>query len=479
MREEADESGALDGVYSSVFAETGERPSSRKAIGRVLNADSCVEAQILRGTKPGAVPSPRSRVMHHAVYNSRIAGMLTLLSSPLVRSLLPVLVMLLNVMAYAQNWAGAEEQLAGKIVSTTGPRTMAVEVSNRSSLSTASADEIRRRLLTGLAALGARFVNAEQAAATVHISLSEDLESYVWIAEIRQGSNDRSVVMVSLLRSGIQPIEPEATAMVLHKTPLWWQRERILDLAVVESNPTHMIVLDSNGVVSYRLQDNRWQPEQSLTVTHSRPWPRDLRGRLMLRKDHFFDAYLPGVFCRSTAGTPLAMTCYDGDTWPVGTDRFSLNASFTASRNFFSGVLSPGVGKQTTTPAFYSAAVLPRDQYTLWLFAAVDGQVHLLDSITDRAVGKLGWGSSIAAVRSGCGSGWQVLATGMGDGPSDAVRAFEVRDHEPIAASPRLELNGSITALWTESGEASVLSVVRNSEASRYEVYRLTLTCGR
>ena len=82
--------------------------------------------------------------MHHAVYNSRIAGMLTLLSSPLVRSLLPVLVMLLNVMAYAQNWAGAEEQLAGKIVSTTGPRTMAVEVSNRSSLSTASADEIRR-----------------------------------------------------------------------------------------------------------------------------------------------------------------------------------------------------------------------------------------------------------------------------------------------------------------------------------------------
>ena len=278
----------------------------------------------------------------------------------------------------------------------------------------------------------------------------------------------------------MHPVAPEAGAMVLHKTPLWWRQERILDLAVVEGNPAHMIVLDSNGVVFYRLQDKHWEPEQSLTITHSHPWPRDLRGKLMLRKDHFFDAYLPGVFCRSTAGTPLAMTCYDGDNpWPIGTGLFSLDAFFTSSRNFFSGVLSPGVGKQTTTPAFYSAAALPRDNYTLWLFAAVDGQVHLLDSITDQTVGTLGWGSNIAAVRSGCGSGWQVLATGREDGPSDALRAFEVRDHEPIAASPPLELNGSITALWTESGEASVVSVVRNSEAGRYEAYRLTLTCGR
>jgi hypothetical protein len=322
-------------------------------------------------------------------------------------------------------------------VSSTGPKTMAVEVSNRSSLSTARADEIRRGLLTQLAASGARFVNAEQAAVAVHISLSEDLQSFVWIAEVRQGSNEPSVVMISLLRSEMHPVEPEAAAMILHKTPLWWHRERILDLAVVAGNPAHMIVLDPNGVVFYRLQDNRWEPEQSLTIAHSHPWPRDLRGRLMLRKDHFFDAYLPGVFCRSTAGTPLAMTCYDGDNpWPIATDLFSLDAFFTSSRNFFSGVLSPGVGKQTTTPAFYSAAALPRDKYTLWLFAAVDGQVHLLDRITDRAVGKLGWGSNIASVRSGCGLGWQVLASGMGDGPRDAVRAFEVRDHEPIAASP-------------------------------------------
>ena len=138
--------------------------------------------------------------MQRAAYNSRIPDMFTPLSSRLVSSLLFALALLFAVPAGAQNWAGAEEQLAGKIVSATGPKTMAVEVLNRSSLSAAMTDDIRRNLLTQLAALGARFVAAEQAAATVRVSLSEDLQSYVWIAEIRQGANAPSIVMVSLPR---------------------------------------------------------------------------------------------------------------------------------------------------------------------------------------------------------------------------------------------------------------------------------------
>ncbi len=425
------------------------------------------------------VPGAMSRAMHNAVYNSRIPGMPTPFSPRLIRSLLLFPVLLLAAMGNAQNWAGAEELLAGKIVSAVGQKTMAVEVSNRSSLNTATADDIRRGLLTRLAALGVRFVNAEQAAASVHISLSEDLRSYVWVAEIRQGANEPSVVMVSLPRPDMPSVEPEA-AMVLRKIPLWSQQERILDLGFIEGNPARMAVLDSNGVVLYRLQDNRWQQEQSLPVAHSRPWPRDLRGRLILRKDHLFDVYLPGVFCRSAAGTAPAMTCYDSDDpWPIGTDLFSLNASFTATRNFFSGAFSPGMGQLTTAPPFYTAAALPRDKNALWLLAAVDGQVHLLDGITDQVAGKLGWGSDIAAVRSGCGSGWQVLATGIGEGPSDVVRAFEVPDRAPIAASPPLEIQGSVTALWTESGGAGAVAVVRNSETGRYEALRLTLACGR
>ena len=72
--------------------------------------------------------------------------------------------------------------------------------------------------------------------------------------------------------------------MVLRKIPLWSQPDRILDVAVIDGNPARMLVLDANGVTAYRLQDNRWQPEQSLSIVHSRPWPRDLRGRLILAR---------------------------------------------------------------------------------------------------------------------------------------------------------------------------------------------------
>ncbi len=428
------------------------------------------------------VPGVKSRAMRRAAYNSRIPGMLTPLPSRFVMRFLSVLTLLFAVSAQAQNWAGAEEQLAAQILSATGPKTMAVEVVNRSSLSASMSDDIRRNLLTQLAVLGVRFVPAEQAAANLRVSLSENLRSYVWVAEIRQGANAPSVVMVSMPRSAPLPVEPAAATMVLRRIPLWSQPKRILDVAVSLGSPARMLVLDADGVAIYRLEDSRWQAEQSLPIVHSGPWPRDLRGRLMLGndKDHLFDAYLPGVICRSSSGAPAAMTCYDSaDPWPIGSDLFSQNASFTASRNFFSGGLSPGVGKVASAPAFYSAAAIPRDQTTWWFLATVDGQVHLLDGSTDQVLEKLGWGSDIASVRSGCGSGWQVLATGSGEGANDAVRAFEVTGREPVAASAPVDVSGAITAMWTESGGTGAVAVAHNSKTGRYEAFRLILTCGR
>ena len=417
--------------------------------------------------------------MQSGAYNSRIPNMVRTFPSRLVGSIVFVLALLLNARVNAQNWAQAEEQLAAKIVSATGPKSMAVEVLNRSSLSPAAADDIRRNLLTQLAVLGVRFAAPEQTAATVRVSLSEDLQSYVWIAEIRESANSLSIVMVSLPRSAPLTVGSDAAALVIRRIPLWSQAERILDVAVIDGNPARMLVLDANSVTSYRLQDNHWQSEQAFPITHSRPWPRDLRGRLVRSKDNLFEAYLPGVHCRSSAGTPPAMACYDGDdSWPIGADQPSLNASFTSTRNFFTGTLSPGVGKQTTAPAFYSAAAVPRGPVDSWLLATVDGQVHFLDGNTDQVVEKLGWGSDIASVRSGCGSGWQVLATAAGDARNDVVRVFEVTGRTPVATGAPLDVNGSITALWTESSGAGAVAVAHNFETGSYEAFRLILTCG-
>jgi len=413
---------------------------------------------------------------------SNISSMLLPIPSRLVSVVF--ILALFSAPGKAQDFAGAGEQLAARIVAAAGAKTMNVEVVNRSSLSAASADEVRRNLLTQLAALGARFVGAAQASASVRVTLSENLQSYLWVAEIRQGTSPPAVVIVSLPRTAPLSIEPQPTTMVLHKTSLWSQQERILDVAVIDGNPARMLVLDANGVATYRSQDGRWQLEQSQLVAHSRPWPRDLRGRLMLGrdrdKDHLLDVYLPGVHCRSSANAGPAMPCSDSDEpWPLAADFAILNAPFTASRNYFSGALSPPVGRLTTAPAFYSTAPVVRDQSTWWLLAAVDGQVHLLDGATEQVVDKSGWGSEIAGVRSGCGSGQQILASGSGDGRSDTVRAFEVIGREPVPVSAGLEVTGSITALWTESSGANAVMVVHNLETGRYEAFRLTLTCGR
>ena len=241
-----------------------------------------------------------------------------------------------------------------------------------------------------------------------------------------------------------------------------------------------MIVLEPENAVLYVVQNSHWQMQQRLAITHARPWPRDLRGRLVLRKDHLFDAYLPGVFCQSTAVAPLALKCRESDDpWPLATEPSALSGFFTPSRNFFTGVLSPGVQKQTATAPFYSAAALPRDKYTLWMFSAADGQIHLLDGMTDQTAAKWGWGSDIAGVKSGCGLGWQVLATSRGEGAGDTVQAFEIADREAVAVSAPVEFGGSITALWADSDGASVIAVAQDSETGRYEASRLSITCSR
>jgi hypothetical protein len=418
--------------------------------------------------------------VHRTVYNSRIPDMLFLSTRFHRVAWALAFLCLFPIMMSATDWSTPSEQLAHKIVAVTGPGAVSLEFTNRSSLAKTDFEEVRRQVLTHAAALGLRFVKAEQAAATVQVSLSENVESYVWVAEIHLGNNESSVVMVSLPRPETANTPRENAPLTIHKTLLWSQEDRILDAAVLEGSPAHLVVLDLNRATLYRFQDSRWQLDQALPVKHSRPWPRDLRGRLIVRKDHLFDAYLPGVYCQSTTTAPLGLNCRDSDDlWPVGTEQASLNAFFSPARNFFTGALTPGIGKQTTAPAFYSAAALPREKYTLWLLATVSGQVHLLDGVSDQTAGKLGWGSDIASVHTGCGSGWQVLATRSGDVTADSVRAFEIADREPSPVSQPLDFNGSITALWTESDGSGAMVVSHNSESGKYDAYRLTFTCGQ
>ncbi len=388
--------------------------------------------------------------------------------------------------AVAGDWSGPAQQLARKIVAVTGPGAVSVTVENRSSLGKKDVDTIGGALRVELEALGARSVHPEQAAALAAVWLSENPQSYVWVAEVRQGAGAPVVVMVAVPRANEVGPPREGAAMSLRKTPLWAQEDRILDVVVLEEDSAlrHMAVLDGEKVAIYRRKNGEWKQEQSLGITHARPWPRDLRGRMVAAKDHLLDVYLPGVFCRSTTNLPLTLSCRESDDpWPLAASGLTvppLGGFYSATRNFFTGALAPGVGKQTIVAKFYSAAPLPREKYVLWFFAGTDGQIHMIDGVMEQSV-KLGWGSDVVSVKTACGSGWQVMASGANgrglDTGLDSVKAYEVGDRDPIAVSAALDFSGEITALLTEGKGDSAVAVVRNRETGEYEAFRLAVGC--
>ncbi len=468
--------------------------------------------QIIQGWEGGR--------MGTAVYNSAIPtfspnSVLRTLRIPpkLLMAKVPVLVLVLGWMilastsaARAEDWSGAEQQLAHKVVAVTGPGAAALIVQNRSSLTRREADAIQNGLRSALQDLGVRFAGADQAAATVTISLSENSASYVWVAEIHQSAGESAVVMVSLPRPEGATTPHDSVPLGLHKTLLWTQDDPILDVAVLEENatPTRIAVLDAEKIALYRWRVGKWEPEQSLAIVHTRPWPRDLRGRVIAAKDHLLDIYLPGMICRVTVAIPLSMSCREGDDpWPLvepslsgassslspggvfaGSGSVSLTlpamgALYSPTRNFFTGALTPGMGKFKTVSKFYSTAVVPREKYVLWLFAATDGRVHLIDGMSDQTT-TLNWGSDLASVKTACGAGWQVLAATYEEETGDSVRAYEFPDRDPLAVSPGINFGSAVvTALWTEASGATASAVIRNRETGSYEAYRLAVACGQ
>lgn len=410
--------------------------------------------------------------------------------------------LVISLTALAADWSVPEQQLARKIAAVTGPGTVALTIGNHSSLSRRDSEVVQNGLRAALEQSGLHFVKAEQAVASVAISLSENVTSYVWVAQIHQSATESSVVMVAVPRSGRVSAARDTMPITLRKTLLWSQNDPILDVAILEENgaPARIAVLSSESVSSYRWQGGKWQAEQVLAITHTKPWPQDLRGRLVLAKDHLLDTYLPGVMCRAGAEAASAMNCRESDDpWPIVPPAMLGSASvfpsagssnvpsaavsqlagfFAPTRNFFTGVLTPAVGKFSTVPKFYSAAFVPRDRYMLWLFASTDGKVHMVDGMSDQA-SKLDWGNDIATVRTSCGAGWQILAPNSGEQLGDAVRAYEFPDRDPVAVSSAVDFPGELSALWTESRGDSAIAIVNNRETGSYEAYRLAVACGQ
>src|SRR5579864_3783608 len=144
----------------------------------------------------------------------------------------------LAALASAQDLDSAARELARKIAAATARQDVALTVRNSSSLPEADAARVSALLATELGVRARPGIDR----VPVSVTLSENVQSYLWVAQIPQ-----NVVMLSVPRSS-QPAAASARAAI-QKRLLWEQEKPILDAAMSESL---LIVLDPASVSFYR-----------------------------------------------------------------------------------------------------------------------------------------------------------------------------------------------------------------------------------
>lgn len=395
------------------------------------------------------------------------------------RLLFCTIALLLCAVAHASNtWDAPAADFAKRIAAITGPGTITLTFTNRSLLPSDDAATIRLAIERELRSAGIT-IRTKDADSDVRITLSQNPQGWLWVAEVQEGSEVK-VAMLPVAGSTLTGNASSTPAITLRVNLLFAQTAPILDVAILGTgSDQRMIVLDPEHIKVYNQMTGSWQQAQIFTITRAQPFPRDVRGRIVAGADHPFDAYLPGVVCTASKtenASDLAFACSESDDpWPLGSQR----AFYNSTRDFFTGVLTPGFGPKLAP--FYSAAELRRPNSTAFVFVDVSGAAHIVEGDSRKPViGARDWGSDIAAVHSGCGAGMQVLTSAAGWAASDSLRAYEISGHEatPVSAPGTFD-GGIVTALWTANDGMSAIVAVEKRQENRYEAYSVVVACGR
>ena len=375
----------------------------------------------------------------------------------------------------ADDIAGAVRELARKTVALAG-RGEPVSISwrNLSSLASGDFNQVRTAFDGAVRDAGGRVSEKEDrpgglSYVEVRLTLSGNPSQFLLVEEARKGE-DRQVWIASWKRTAPAAL-PAGSALTVEKKLIWEQEEPILDVVLLGSG---MLVL-SPSAVSLR----RDTGTQSLPLTPTRPWPRDLRGHLRVNGGGF-KAYLPGVACSGATDPSLTMECHPSDepwTLDAGT-RGVLLASFTPGRNYFDGRVSTANAIRKTVGPFFSAASVEENGRAYWLLAMLDGRTQIFDAAFEPVGSVTSWGSDLASTEARCGGGSQILATKAGDArEADTIRAFGLVNRTPVPLSAPLDLPGPVTAFWSLGGN-SALAVVSDLASGRYQAYVITVNCG-
>jgi hypothetical protein len=389
-----------------------------------------------------------------------------------------IFVLVLLVPARASiGWDNPADELAKRIAAIAGPGPAKLTIKNRSSIPADQVPAIRRTLERDLHSYGVTASGSAEVATVIRVTLSQNLQHELWIAEVQEGTELKVVMVSTDLPATAAP--SSGAGVTLRKEFLLAEEMPILDVDFVSAgDERRMVILEPERVTTYRQNGGTWVKDESFDIVYSRPLPRDPRGRIVVgtsaASGHLFDAYLPGVVCGgSESNGRLAVSCTDSDDpWPIA----SQKAFYNLARNYFTGVLEPGYG--TGPGGFYDAAEYARSGGTVTVFSQTTGQVVLYDKGVPKIVtGTRDWGSDIAGIHSTCAEGSLLLVSGAGAAPTDSVRAYEIPGREAIPVSSPMPLDGSVMAMWPTSDGATATVVIRKEQPVRYEAYNVSAVC--
>ena len=404
----------------------------------------------------------------------------------------------------------------------TAQDTLALTVRNISSLGEDDVVQIRRDLRSQLHSQHGRLTASGRASIEVRVSLSENIDGYLWVAEIENSPSRRSTEkaaltpqIVMLTVAGPKPVAVHSVPapLTIRKTLVYEQGAPMLDFVPLDgSSPEPLgpatpagtivraLVLGLGAVSLYEkvepAQDPNatWRLKESAPLERLRPWPRDARGRLVVQEGGRFKVYLSGESCNGATEPTLTLDCREGgQPWPLGAagaeGSADIAAYFETDRNFFDGRIRLDDGRELNAPPFFSLALLPAKSAApnpgdtndnLWLLAGVDGRAELLDNNAESIAHIGDLGSSVVSVHTGCQSGWQVLASRSGDlKEADAVEAYEIVNRKALAVSAPVEFAGPVMELWAVDEWHAAIAICLDVRTGSYEAFRLSISCGQ
>ena len=391
--------------------------------------------------------------------------------------------------AIPERWNEAVNQLADKIAANVSPlHPLVLETKNISGLSSSEAGNVRAVLEAELKNRSFRLLPPDSAAGAqsptkLQFTLSQDADSYIWIAELTS-ADTQDVVMVTASKGLSQTSAGTKPSVTLQRNILAFKRQPFLDFELDHVFQRTLLTTLQNGSIdhqriSYGWNRGEWSPVPFRAVEGY----RDPRGRLSHTPDRS-EARIGGTLC---VGPLLrqGLQCGESanDDWFFGSEvwpfKEAWNTKYVTGRNYFAGFQSPSNGLDGAQPPFYSAAILHYDHGSAWILTELDGIARLYRSSAKPSATFHDWGDDIMTVVIGCETGWDVIVTGTGDWTQpDHIQIYDLEDQEAATIGQPLEFPGPILALWPSDDGKSARVVSKNLQTGMYEASIVSVSCG-